>query len=240
MSNNEQSADTTAHSSSTTESAKVEPIAEKAEENSPITTQQVENTNASPVVEQPKIIEKNKSKSKFGLFEIIIGAVVVFGGGYAVTNYFDWSPKSLLSNSEEVRGGSVLVVNTDLLVSAITVELMGDEKARERISISIEKVYQEIRTYTENGYVVLDSDTPILHASNSDVTQEIAEKIGVDLKKGLKVAEDNKFIGNAGGATLELKAQEAQEANGPTVIKEDFSELQLSKNANGETLDLDY
>lgn len=195
-----------------------------------------------PVVQQQ--IPPVKTKKKFGLFELFIGAAVVFGGGYSAMNYFDISPSSIFSGgSSGYKGGTVLVINTDILISAVSVELMYDPNAKAKSTVLMQQIYKEIQSFTDKGYVVLDSDTPILHAPKSDITLEVAERLGVDAKKGYQIAKDNKFIGNAGSATLDLKMNESQNPKADSEVEakhEDFSNLDLSTNKNGETMDLDY
>ena len=197
-------------------------------------------------VEQPQTVQQTESqptkdsqkKNKFGLFEIVIGALVVFGGGYSVMNYFDAKPSTLLGGSSSFEAAKVVVVNTDVLVSAVSLKVMNDPKSREKISILNEKIYQEIDSYAQQGYVVLDSDTPILHSPKADVTKIIADRIGVDASEGYRVAKENNFIGSAGRATLDIKSN-AIDAPNADVSHEDFSGLELNTNEKGETMDLD-
>lgn len=223
--------------SATTESSQVvhPQVAQQVEQPQPtqaVQPQVVQQTEAQPMKDSQK-------KKKFGLFEIVIGALVVFGGGYSVMNYFDAKPSTLLGGgSSSFEGAKVVIVNTDVLVSAVSLKVMNDPKSREKISILNEKIYQEIDSYAQQGYVVLDSDTPILHSPKADVTKIIAEKIGVDASEGYRVAKENNFIGNAGRATLDVKSNAIDDSN-TDVKHEDFSGLDLNTNEKGETMDLD-
>ena len=71
------------------------------------------------------------------------------------------------------------------------------------------------------------------------MTIEVAQKIGLDAQKGFDLAKENKFIGNAGLGNLELQDQNKKTAGENQQI-EDYSNLDLNTNADGETMDLDY
>lgn len=244
MSNSENSKDTPVQNESTVETNGSQ-VHEPSQVVQPQITQKVEQPQSIQQHVQPQAVEQQpikeaSKKKRFGVFEWVIGALVVFGGGYSAVNYFDVSPKSLFSgDSSGFKGGTVVVINTDILISAMSVEVMGEKNSQEKISILMEKVYQEIESYTKKGYVVLDSDTPILHAPQSDITLEVAQKIGLDAQKGFDLAKENKFIGNAGLGNLELQNQNKKTA-GDNQQVEDYSNLDLNTNANGETMDLDY
>lgn len=243
MSNSENSKDTPVQIDSTVESNGSQ-TPEPSQVVQPQVAQQVEQPQTTQQIAQPQevqqSIKKAPKKKKFGVFEWVIGALVVFGGGYSAINYFDVSPKTWFSGSSSgFKGGSVVVINTDILISAMSVEVMGQKNSQEKISILMEKVYQEIESYTKQGYVVLDSDTPILHAPQSDITLEVAKKIGLDAQKGFDIAKENKFIGNAGLGNLELQNKDKKPSGDGQQI-EDYSNLDLNTNANGETMDLDY
>lgn len=239
MSNSENSKDTPVQNESTVESNGSQ-TPEPSNDVQPRITQQEEqpkSINQSQVDSQQPINQEPKKK-KFGVFELVIGALVVFGGGYSAMNYFDWKPSFFDGQSTSFEGSKVVVVNTDVLISAVSLKLMNEPKSNEKISIMIEKVYQEIDALAQDGYIVIDSDTPILYSQKADVTKAIAAKIGVDANEGYKAAKENRFIGNAGRATLELKANQSDDPNA-NVQQEDFSNLDLNTNEKGETMDLD-
>lgn len=242
MSNIENSKDTPVQNESTVESNGSQ-TTEPSQAVQPQITQQVEQPQAHHQNVQPQVVGQQAikdvpKKKKFGLFECIIGALVVFGGGYSAMNYFDWKPSFSKGQSTAFEGAKVVVVNTDVLISAVSLKVMNEPNGSEKISIMIEKIYQEIDAFAQDGYIVIDSDTPILYSPKADVTKVIAEKIGVDAYEGYKVAKENRFIGNAGRASLEIKADKKDSANS-NVQHEDFSNLDLNTNEKGETMDLD-
>lgn len=242
MSNSENSKDTPVQNESTVETNGSQ-VHEPSQVVQPQITQQVEQPQPIQQHVQPQAVEQQPikeapKKKKFGVFELVIGALVVFGGGYSAMNYFDWKPSLSSGQSTSFEAAKVVVVNTDVLISAVSLNVMNDPKSSEKISIMIEKVYQEIDALAQEGYVVIDSDTPILYSPKADVTKTIAERLGVDANEGYKVAKENRFIGNAGRAGLEIKAGKT-DAPTSNVEHEDFSDLDLSTNEKGETMDLD-
>ena len=144
MSNSENSKDTPVQNESTVETNGSQ-VHEPSQVVQPQITQQVEQPQPIQQHVQPQAVEQQPikeapKKKKFGVFELVIGALVVFGGGYSAMNYFDWKPSLSSGQSTSFEAAKVVVVNTDVLISAVSLNVMNDPKSSEKISIMIDQL----------------------------------------------------------------------------------------------------
>jgi hypothetical protein len=200
---------------------------------------------------EPKQEEVNQGSNKkhpngkwdFSNYLLIITIIGVLAGS---AYYFDWIKLPTF-------GQKIAVVDTSLLVMAVSSEVNQDfkngkitlEQSQSIISNYINEMYQEVEDYAASGYTIIPSQNVMFYSDKHDITEDIANKIGVSYENGLNAMKELKMSSTSGNAFQQSSNTiQNQQLNGNTnqqegVNFEDYTQSDLSISKDGNTSDLE-
>lgn len=141
----------------------------------------------------------------------------------------------------------IAVIDTRLLVMAVSVEVNQDfqkgnitlQQSESRIADYVDKMYKEAESYAANGYTVIPAQNVMFYSDKHDITEKIADELGVDYEAGLKALKDHKMNSTSGNVFQQNSAGLIGQNQQQSPQVEDHTDLDLQTNSDGQTSDLE-